>query len=118
MTETKMTKKEMYAYIAKAMANDTKVVDFCNHEIELLSRKSASKTETKTQKENVEIMEIIVSTLTKLAKPSRISEIQNANDRLGELSNQKMSALLKKLVDTEKVVKTTDKKVTYFSIAN
>ena len=48
----------------------------------------------------------------------RISEIQDANDRLGELSNQKMSALLKKLVDTEKVVKTTDKKVTYFSIAN
>ena len=117
MTETKMTKKEMFAYIAEAMASDRKVVEFCNHEIDLLSRKSENKGETKTQKENAEIMTVILETLVELAKPVRISEMQDANARLGELSNQKMSALLKKLVDSEKVVKTIDKKVAYFSIA-
>jgi len=33
------------------------------------------------------------------------------------MSNQKVSALMKKLVDADRVIKTPDKKKSYFSIA-
>ena len=61
-------------------------------------------------------METIVETLTDLAKPVRITDLQSANETLANLSNQKISALLKKLVDSNKVAKTIEKKITFFSI--
>ena len=115
--EKRITKRDVLNHIIETYSNDTMVVEYATHEIELLDKKASSKTETKTQKENVAIMETIVNTLVELAKPVRISELQSANETLENLSNQKISALLKKLVDTEKVVKTIDKKVAYFSIS-
>ena len=85
--------------------------------IDQINKKNASKGETATQKENVVIMEIIKETLATLNGKARISEIQDANKKLQELSNQKMSALLKKLVDSELVKKTIEKKVAYFELA-
>lgn len=119
MTEKKMTKKEMFKEIANVATEigRTDIVDFCNHEVELLESKKSSKTETKTQKENVVIMETIVATLNEIGKPARITEIQSANETLANLSNQKMSALLKKLVDSKVVNKTIEKKIAFFSIA-
>lgn len=117
MMEKRITKRDVLNHIIEAYATDTMVVEYAKHEIELLDNKAGRKTETKTQKENVAIMETIVNTLVELAKPVRISELQSANETLANLSNQKVSALLKKLVDTEKVVKTIDKKVAYFSIS-
>ena len=61
-------------------------------------------------------METIVETLTSLAKPVRITDLQSANETLANLSNQKISALLKKLVDSNKVAKTIEKKIAFFSI--
>lgn len=118
MTKKKMTKKEMFKEIANVATElgRTDIVDFANHEIELLENKSSKKTETKTQKENVAIMETIVETLTDLAKPVRITDLQSANETLANLSNQKISALLKKLVDSNKVAKTIEKKIAFFSI--
>mgnify|MGYP003476065849 FL=1 len=45
-----------------------------------------------------------------------ITEIQTSNEDLKELSNQKISALLKQLVDTDLVERIVDKKKTYFQI--
>lgn len=117
MTEKKLTKRDVLNYMIETYSNDEKVVEYATHEIELLDKKASYKGETKVQKENVAIMETIVETLGELAKPSRIADIQGANETLSTLSNQKMSALLKKLVDNKTIVKTTDKKITYFSIA-
>ena len=61
-------------------------------------------------------METIVEILTDLAKPVRITDLQSANETLANLSNQKISALLKKLVDGGKVAKTIEKKIAFFSI--
>ena len=85
--------------------------------IEQIDKKNSYKGETKTQKENAGIMEIIKETLRTMNTKARISEIQASNEQLGELSNQKMSALLKKLVDNNEVIKTIDKKIAYFEIA-
>lgn len=112
----KITKREVLNYMLKTYANDNMVVEYATHEIELLDNKAGRKVETATQKENVKTMEIIVETLTEIARPVRISELQSANETLSTLSNQKMSALLKKLVDNKVVNKTIDKKVALFSI--
>ena len=112
----KMTKKEMFEMIKGVCANDTRIVEFCDHEIELLTRKASKSTMTKTQKENEGIMEIIVNALKNLDKAVTITELQGACIELADYSNQKISALLKKLVDSNQVVKTIDKKKSYFSI--
>lgn len=112
----KMTKKEMFEMIKGVCANDTRIVEFCDHEIELLTRKASKSTMTKTQKENEGIMEIIVNALKNLDKAVTITELQGICTELADYSNQKISALLKKLVDSNQVVKTIDKKKSYFSI--
>lgn len=112
----KMTKKEMFEMIKGVCANDTRIVEFCDHEIELLNRKNSKSTMTKTQTENVAIMETIKNALRVVGKPVTITDLQNANEEMAQYSNQKLSALLKKLVESNEVVKTTDKKKSYFSI--
>ena len=114
----KMTKKEMFEMIKGVCANDTRIVDFCEHEIELLNRKSSKSTQTKTQIENENIKGAIVNALTEIAKPVTITEMQELNTEMANYSNQKLSALLKQLVENDKkVVKTIDKKKSYFTIA-
>ena len=114
----KMTKREMFEMIKGVCANDTRIVDFCEHEIELLNRKSSKSTQTKTQIENENIKGAIVNALTEIAKPVTITEMQELNPEMANYSNQKLSALLKQLVENDKkVVKTIDKKKSYFTIA-
>jgi DNA-binding transcriptional regulator GbsR (MarR family) len=89
-------------------------VDFLVHERELLEKKSSNSGQTKTQKENETIKEKIVETLKELGRYATITEIQEGNEELGAYSNQKISALLKQLVDTQVVEKMIDKKKAYF----
>ena len=112
----KMTKKDFFKELRGMVADRQDLVDFIDHELELLDRKSSKSAETKTQIENKSIMETILSELTRIARPITISELQNESEILKDYSNQKLSALLKKLVDSNQVVKTTDKKKSYFSI--
>ena len=112
----KMTKKDFFKELRGMVADRQDLVDFIDHELELLDRKSSKSAETKTQIENKSIMETILSELTRIARPITISELQSESDILKEYSNQKLSALLKKLVDSNQVVKTTDKKKSYFSV--
>ena len=120
----KMTKKEWFveikAIVEKTELNEEKkagMIEFINHEVELLEKKHSKSGQTKTQKENLEIMEKIMIALAEAGKPVTITELQNENVEMAEYSNQKLSALLKKLVDGGRVVKTQEKKKSYFSVA-
>ena len=122
--EKKITKREMFAQvIAMAQGKEVSVsadeiVAFAEHEIELLNKKAGtkSKKETANDAENARLMEVIVETLTGSEKAMTVSELMTANAELGELSNQKVSALMKKLVDGGRVQKSTDKRKSVFSI--
>lgn len=120
MENKKMTKKETINLLIDVLMGNKEVedmqifVDFLTHERELLEKKSSNSGQTKTQKENETIKEKIVATLKELDKYSTITDIQNANAELGEYSNQKISALLKQLVETETIVRMVDKKKAYF----
>lgn len=116
MENKKVTKREYYGMILE-MAEVQKrqdLVDFINHEIELLDKKASNKRPTKVQVENENIKNIILKTLTNLDRVATISEIQEANEELQELSNQKISALLKLLINDNKVTRIEDKRKAYF----
>lgn len=117
MAETKkLTKKDYFAKLREIVIDNPELVGFIDHETELLTKKASKSSQTKTQKENETIKEVIVATLTELGKYATITDIQNANAELGELSNQKISALLKQLVDNGTIKKQIDKKKAYFGV--
>lgn len=119
--EKKMTKKEWFAVLTEVveqsnMENKTEALAFISHEVELLEKKSAKSGQTKTQKENAEILVKIKEELAKVGKAVTITELQAASAEMAQYSNQKLSALLKKLVESGEVVKTTEKKKSYFAV--
>ena len=121
MATTKMTKRDYFNAILAILATveDTDVsglTAFVNHEIELLENKRSTAKPTKTQTENLAVKETIVSVLKEIGKPVTITEMQKFSAELAEFSCQKLSALLKQLVENDKTVtKVTEKKKTYFS---
>ena len=72
---------------------------------------------TKTQKENEVLMEVIVNDLAVIGAPVTVTELIAQGEGLNGYTNQKISALLRKLVEAEKVVKTMEKKKAYFTVA-
>lgn len=71
---------------------------------------------TSIQKENNRIMEIIYEQIVDFARPVTIPELMNSNDDLGNCSNQKISALLKRMTDSKCLIKVIDKGKSYFSV--
>ena len=119
--EKKMTKKEMFTLIATLNASNQAIVDFCNHEIELLDNKKSNGNKKANEKVAKET-EIVYNALVSVDRAVSASELIAETDlsalvnESGVVSTQKVSALLKKLIDDGKVEKYTDKKKTYFKI--
>ncbi len=122
--EKKLTKKDYFEMIKGVCADRTDIVDFCNHEIELLSRKNSKSGATKTQKENEIVANMLVEELAKVGKPITITDLMNTSEIVkgytlengNNLTNQKISAIFKQLVENQRIVKVVDKKKSYFSI--
>ena len=121
MANTKMTYAtalDMVLAIDEVKAND-ELAEKLTALKESVSKKSTSKSNKPNakQKANEEIKEKIMEIL--FAEPTRlftISEICKAyTDE--ELSNQKVSSLVRQLVAEDKVKRTEDKRKAYFSIA-
>lgn len=117
--EKKITKREMFAEIiamAKASGRDD-IKAFAEHEIQLLEKKAShSGGMTANQKQNEAILPTILSALEIVGRPVTLTELQAEVPSMAEFSNQKLSALMKKLVDTHKVIKTSDKRKSLFSL--
>ena len=123
MAEKKITKREKFAMVLKMVEGNDMLTEFINHEIELLSNKSG-KTSAKKTTEQEQFIDLIRDVLAEapnpmqcgaIAKDERILAFEWADKK--ETSPQRVSAMLKKMVDCGDVVKTTDKKITYFALA-
>ena len=112
----KKTKREFFGEIREIVKENTELVEFIDHELELLDKKTSAKS-TKVNTEQVELMGKIVNALNKIGRSVTISELQKENAEMAEYSNQKLSAMLKKLVDNKQVKKMIDKKKSYFMVA-
>ena len=120
---TKVTKRERFAQLmeivnASQVENSAELVAFIEHEVELLNKKnSRSGKPTKTQLANESIKAQIVSVLERVGKPMTVTQLL-AESELADLSNQKVSALLTQLRENGAVVRTVEKKVAYYSLAD
>lgn len=113
----KMTKRDYFtAILSKYPLTDAEKA-FVEHELELLAKKnSAEKKPTAQQVANEGIKAAIVTGMA----PNRlytVTEIQKEIPECAEMSNQKVSALVRQLKDAGLVVKTEDKRKSYFSLA-
>lgn len=111
----KMTIVEKYEAIiekAKGVLSEDEV-KFLEERAELHAKKNASRKPTKAQAENEEIKAKILDTMEKGVKYT-VTEIQKA---VGLESNQKASALIRQLKDSDLVVRTEEKGKAYFSLA-
>lgn len=119
--EKKMTKKEMFTLIATLNATNSAIVEFCNHEIELLDNKKSNGNKKANEKVAKEV-EIVYNALVSVDRAVTASELIAETDltalknESGVVSTQKVSAMLKKLKEQGKVEAYTDKKKTYFKI--
>lgn len=120
---TKVTKRERFAQLmeivnASQVENSAELVSFIEHEVELLNKKnSRSGKPTKTQLANETIKAQIVSVLERVERPMTVTQLL-AESELADLSNQKVSALLTQLRESGTVVRTVEKKVAYYSLAD
>ena len=109
-----MTKREMYTNIANLLADNEEVVTFCNREIELLdNRASSKKGMTKKQKENLAVKAQILEVLKGFEEPLTVTEILQ-DIRMSGYTNQKISALLRQMVQENTVSKMIEGKKTKF----
>lgn len=112
----KKTKRDLFLEIREVVAGNEELVAFIDHELELLDKKASTKS-TKVNDEQIALMEKIVNALNEIGRSVTISELQKENAEMAEYSNQKLSAMLKKLVDNKQVTKMVDKKKSYFMVA-
>ena len=118
----KMTKRDYFNQllaIAEVKAN-AELEKFINHELELLAKKNASTSGklTPTQEVNEKIKEGIMECL--MAEPNRmftITEMLKEFECCADLSNQRLSALIRQLKEDGKVERIEEKRKAYFKAA-
>ena len=112
----RVTKKEMYERIL-AHTNDDLEKQFIKGEIALLEKKnSAEKKPTKTQVENAGIKEAILDYMVEGTRYT-VTEIIKGCDECHDLTNQKVSAILRQMVNENVIIKVEDKRKSYFELA-
>ena len=117
MTEKKITKKEMFGRLLEIaeVSQDELLVNFINHEIELLEKK-ASKSSSKRTDANVALKAELLEELLQIGKAVTISEFMKLSEivKEKELSNQKISSLFSQMKD-DTIDRTVIKGKAYFS---
>lgn len=121
------TRKEMFTSVSDFLAQhdaDTDLIDFINHQIELLDNKKESKKQSKEQEENATYSNAIYEQMAferKYSAAELMKELPAVGDwnasHETELSVQKLASLLKPLVDGGKVIKTTEKRRVFYTKA-
>ena len=118
----KVTKKDNFntlLSLAEVQANP-KLVEFIEHELELLANKNANRSNkpTATQVENAEIADFL-PTVMESGKLYRLSELKALVPALEKASGtQRIAAICRKLEENGVVVKSVDKRVIYYSLAD
>lgn len=109
-----MTKKEMFVAIKAVVAENQEMVDFLDHEIELLTnRKSNGNTKSKAESDARKAK--LLAALSEMDKPVSIAELKatTSDPDVAEWTSQRISGLFSRMDEVDKVM---DKKVAKFFI--
>lgn len=121
MATSKITMKDYFnGAIAFVKGEDTQftadeLVEFFEGRIAVLEKKSANR-KTKVNEGDEELKAAALDVLSNVEEPITVSAMMKANERLGAESNQKISAILRKMIAEGTVKKDKDKKSTVFSL--
>ena len=111
----KMTKREMFEMIKANHNLSADEIAFIDHELELLAKKnSAEKKPTAVQVANEGIKAEILEGM-EVGKKYTITDLMKSVPACAELSNQRVSALVRQLVTDGSVERTEEKRKAYFS---
>lgn len=111
----KMTKREMFEQIKANYNLNADEIAFIDHELELLTKKnSAEKKPTAVQVANEGIKAEILEGM-EVGKKYTITDLMKSVPACAELSNQRVSALVRQLVTDGSVERTEEKRKAYFS---
>lgn len=116
--EKKITKREVINTMLadEAIVSNEVYVNYLNHELELLDKKSSNRKPTKTQEANVTLKADIKAVLKGVEGGMVATDIVKALE--ADVTVQKVSALLTQMVKSNEVVKTVDKRKSVFSLPN
>ena len=113
----KMTKADKYNMLKAipSVAENPILVEFLDHELELLAKKnSADKKPTAQQVANDGLKQSIIDGMEK-GKLYTITDLIKSIPDCADLTNQRVSNLVRQLVSEGKVVRTEEKRKAYFS---
>ena len=120
----KKTQREFFSEIKEILmkGGHDELVDFVNGRLEMLDKKASSS--KKVNVENDKLIEIVKNELAKVSKAVTVNDLIEQSEVIknyvlengNHISNQKLTSLLYKLVDTKEVVQVKDKKKSYFSM--
>lgn len=117
MSNKKLTKRDHFNTLLtldEVKSNET-LVDFINHELELLAKKNSSeKKPTAVQTANEGIKTAILNGM-EVGKMYTITDLIKDIPEISELTNQKVSALVRQLMP-EYIEKIEDKRKSYFRL--
>ena len=121
MENKKMTKKDWYGVLMamEEVKANAGAMEFIQHEVELLERKnSADRKPTATQIANEGIKETILSVMEKnnIYTITQILKLVQPKHSDIELTNHRISALVRGLMNDNKVVRIEDKRKAFFQI--
>ena len=112
----KITKRDNFVALLNipAVAENAELVNFINHEIDLLDRKNKSRSGelTETQKENLALGEKMMDFIT---EADRELTVKDFRVHFG-ITAQKATPILNKLVEEHKLSKRVDKRISYFAL--
>ena len=110
----KMTKREMFEMIKANHNLSADEIAFIDHELELLAKKnSAEKKPTAVQVANEGIKADILNGM-EIGKKYTITDLMKEIPACAELSNQRVSALVRQLVTDGAVERTEEQRKAYF----
>lgn len=110
------TKKEMFMAIRERVADNAEMIDFIDHEIQLLEKKHTS-VNKKAKAEIDARMEKIYNALAEMEEPVTPTELKKltSDAEVADYSTQRITAMMIRLGDRVRVIK--DKKRTLYEIA-
>lgn len=118
--EKKMTKRDYFNVIKnlEEVQERPDLVAFIEHELELLTRKNSStgeKKPTALQVANEELKDAICKGM-EVDRPYTVTDLIKEIPECDGLSTSKVSAMVKQLLNEERVVKTIEKRKSYFTV--
>lgn len=120
MANKKTTKREYYELIKSKLADNDEIVAFCDHEIELLDNRKKTvdgeKKLTPKQKENLALIATILDNM-EVDTIYSISDMQRKIEVCKELTNQKISSLIRQGMSDGTIERVEVKGRAFFKLA-